>query len=161
MKFQILLLALSTLFLVAFTYNDKEISSKIMYKGNVPDSLNVSRDTIYIDSVSGHSYELQPFKSGAVATYYADRFNGRKTASGQVFNNSNYTAAHRELPFGTMLRVTNEANQKSVVVTVNDRGPFIKGKEIDLSKKAFREISRHHGHGTMKVTIEVLTPMPD
>lgn len=70
------------------------------------------------------------------ASYYADAFNGRKTASGIVFSNQKFYAAHKTLPFGTLLKVTNRLNNKWCVVTVVDRGPFIKGRIIDLSKAA-------------------------
>lgn len=96
------------------------------------------------------------YKSKGVASYYHDKFNGRKTASGERFNNNDYTAAHKEIPFGTKVRVTNLANGKSVIVTINDRGPFSKGREIDLSKKAFMEISDKKTHGELTVKIEIL-----
>jgi rare lipoprotein A len=73
---------------------------------------------------------------GGVASYYADKFNGHRTASGESFSNSALTAAHRSLPFGTRLQVTNPANGHSVIVRVNDRGPFHAGRLIDLSKAA-------------------------
>ncbi|MDR6969115.1 rare lipoprotein A [Flavobacterium arsenatis] len=95
-------------------------------------------------------------KSKAEASYYHDKFNGRKTASGEKFSNSKLTAAHRTLAFGTKVKVTNLANDKSVVVEVNDRGPFKKSREIDLSKKAFMEITDNKNHGTLKVRIEVI-----
>lgn len=91
----------------------------------------------------------------AVACYYHDKFNGRKTASGEKFSNSKYTAAHKKLPFGTKVKVTNKANDKSVIVTINDRGPFTRGRDIDLSKKAFMEITDNKNHGTLNVIIEV------
>ena len=96
------------------------------------------------------------YKKRAHASYYADKFTGKRTASGQVFDNQKHTAAHRKFPFGTKVRVTNEANGKSTIVTVNDRGPFTKGREIDLSKRAFHDIVQHKGHGSMKVTIELV-----
>lgn len=96
------------------------------------------------------------YKSKGVASYYHDKFNGRKTASGERFSNNDYTAAHKKLPFGTKVRVTNLANGKSVIVTINDRGPFSKGREIDLSKKAFMEISDKKTHGELTVKIEIL-----
>ncbi len=74
------------------------------------------------------------------ASYYADKFNGRKTASGERFRNSKLTAAHKTLPFGTKVKVTNRRNGKSVKVRINDRGPFIAGRIIDLSKKAAKKI---------------------
>lgn len=96
------------------------------------------------------------YKSKGVASYYHDKFNGRKTASGERFDNNEYTAAHRELAFGTKVRVTNLANDKSVVVIINDRGPFSGGREIDLTKKAFMEISDKSSHGELNVKIEIL-----
>ncbi len=74
------------------------------------------------------------------ASYYADKFSGRKTASGARFNQHKRTAAHRTLPFGTKLKVTNLDNGKTVRVRVNDRGPFVEGRMIDLSKKAARKL---------------------
>ncbi|AWH84290.1 septal ring lytic transglycosylase RlpA family lipoprotein [Flavobacterium album] len=91
----------------------------------------------------------------AIACYYADKFNGKKTANGDTFSNSKYTAAHKKLAFGTKVKVTNLANGKSVIVTVNDRGPFSAGKDIDLTKKAFMEITDNKNHGEIKVSIEV------
>ncbi|CAM4128183.1 septal ring lytic transglycosylase RlpA family protein [Flavobacterium antarcticum] len=92
----------------------------------------------------------------AHASYYADKFNGRKTASGERFNNRKLTAAHRKLAFGTKLKVTNVVNKKWVLVTVNDRGPFIKSRDIDLSKEAFMQITDNKNHGILTVTIEVI-----
>ena len=70
------------------------------------------------------------------ASYYGEAFNGRPTSSGEIFDMNAYTAAHKTLPFGTFLEVTNLENGKKVVVRVNDRGPFIANREIDLSKAA-------------------------
>lgn len=95
-------------------------------------------------------------KANGVATYYHNKFNGRKTASGEVFNNNKLTAAHRTYPFGTILRVTNPINGKSVVVKVNDRGPFTKGKDLDLSRKAFMQITDNPNKGNLQVNIEVV-----
>nr|WP_159799267.1 septal ring lytic transglycosylase RlpA family protein [Flavobacterium sp. MK4S-17] len=100
--------------------------------------------------------KLTLYKQNVLATYYADKFNGRKTSSGERFHNSKYTAAHMKLPFGTMVRVTNESNGKFVDVKVNDRGPFSKKLEIDLTKKAFMEIASSKNHGTFKVKIEII-----
>jgi rare lipoprotein A len=94
-------------------------------------------------------------KKGAHASYYADKFNGKKTASGKIFYNNKYTAAHKKLPFGTKVKVTNEANGKFVILEVIDRGPFVRSREIDLSKKAFMEIASNKAAGVMLVTIEV------
>lgn len=90
-----------------------------------------------------------------IASYYHDKFNGRKTASGEIFNNADFTGAHRKLPFGTKVKVTNLRNNKSVVIEINDRGPFHSSRSLDLSKAAFDEIE-NLGKGTMPVEYEVL-----
>lgn len=74
------------------------------------------------------------------ASYYSDAFKGRKTASGSIFRQSKRTAAHKTLPFGTRVKVINIKNGRSTKVTINDRGPFIEGRIIDLSKKGARKI---------------------
>jgi rare lipoprotein A len=96
------------------------------------------------------------YNKKAVACYYADKFNGKKTASGEIFSNNKYTAAHRKLPFGTKVRVTNKVNNKSTIVTINDRGPFSAGKDIDLTKKAFLEIADNKNHGELNVVLETI-----
>jgi rare lipoprotein A len=96
------------------------------------------------------------FKKNAHASYYHDKFNGKKTASGKRFDNQKLTAAHRKFPFGTKLKITNEANGKSVIVEVIDRGPFARGREIDLSKKAFMDITSNKRSGAVNVKIEEL-----
>ena len=90
-----------------------------------------------------------------VASYYGRRFHGRPTASGQPFDMHDYTAAHRSLPFGSHVRVTNTANGRSVVVRINDRGPFVRGRTIDLSRVAAEKIGIiAAGHG--RVELELL-----
>lgn len=89
------------------------------------------------------------------ASYYANFLHGRHTASGEVCNIHKYTAAHRSLPFGTVLRVTMLGNTKSVLVKVNDRGPFIKSRVIDISPAAAKKIQLTHS-GIGKVKIEKL-----
>ncbi|WP_318440506.1 septal ring lytic transglycosylase RlpA family protein [Photobacterium leiognathi] len=89
------------------------------------------------------------------ASYYADKYQGRKTASGQRYDENKRTAAHRTLAFGTRVKVTNLANNKSVVVTINDRGPYSKGRIIDLSRSAFSAIG-NTSSGILKVKVETL-----
>lgn len=94
-----------------------------------------------------------------VASYYGPGFHGKETTSGEVFDTErDLTAAHQRLPFGTMVRVTRLDNGKSVVVRVNDRGPFAKGRVIDLSMRAAREIDMI-GPGTARVRVESLHPV--
>ena len=80
------------------------------------------------------------FTQSGDASYYANKFEGRKTASGTVYRHNKLTAAHNTLPFGTVVRVTNPRNKRSVKVTVTDRGPHAKGRVIDLSRKAAQQI---------------------
>ena len=109
-------------------------------------------------SVAETSSTISTMATTGVASYYHNKFNGRKTTSGEVFSNNKLTAAHRTYPFGTYLKVTNVANGKSVVAKVNDRGPFTKGKELDLSRKAFMDITDNPNKGNLQVNIEVVTP---
>ena len=89
-----------------------------------------------------------------VASYYGRKFHGRRTANGERFNMNAMTAAHKTLPFGTKVRVTNSRNGKSVVVRINDRGPFIRGRLIDLSRAAATEIGMiSRGHANVELDI--------
>ena len=90
-----------------------------------------------------------------VASFYGTKFNGRRTASGEKFDNGALTAAHLSLPFGSLVKVTNVRNGKAVVVRINDRGPHVKGRIIDLSKAAAKKIGIGHA-GTARVSLEVL-----
>ncbi|MFN3752621.1 septal ring lytic transglycosylase RlpA family protein [Flavobacterium sp.] len=109
-------------------------------------------DTLQIDPNS----KLKVYKKNAHASYYHNKFNGRRTASGKKFDNNKYTAAHKKLPFGTIIKVTNETNGKSVVVEITDRGPFSKVREIDLSRRAFMDITSNKNSGVVIVKIEVV-----
>jgi len=143
-------------FISCFTYVISQTKPAIEPKSQDtlirPNIIALPTDSIFTDK----GLKLKPYKKNAHASYYADRFNGRKTADGSRFNNNKYTAAHKKLPFGTRVKVTNEANGKFVIVKITDRGPFVKTREIDLSKRAFMEITKHKGAGAMKVTIETI-----
>lgn len=89
-----------------------------------------------------------------IASYYADYFEGRTTASGEVFKQKALTAAHRTLPFGTVVTVTRRDSGDQVDVVINDRGPFVDGRVIDLSKQAARELGMLH-RGTVPVDLIV------
>jgi len=90
------------------------------------------------------------------ASWYGKKFHGKKTASGERFNMYGYTAAHKTLPFGTKVRVTNLDNGKKVVVRINDRGPFVKGRVIDLSYAAAKKIGMLK-KGVVPVKVEVVS----
>ena len=94
--------------------------------------------------------EAKPIQSGG-ASWYGPGFHGRKTASGERFNTHALTAAHRSLPFGSRVRVTNARTGRSVVVRINDRGPFAGGRVIDLSKAAAQAVGIS-GVGRVKLT---------
>ncbi|WP_296716051.1 septal ring lytic transglycosylase RlpA family protein [Erythrobacter sp.] len=88
------------------------------------------------------------------ASYYASKFHGRRTASGEAFDNGAMTAAHRTLPFGSLVRVTNPASGKSVTVRINDRGPFSRGRVIDVSRAAAEELGLvSRGHATVELAL--------
>jgi rare lipoprotein A len=99
--------------------------------------------------------QIHPHATVGIASFYGAKFQGRRTASGELFNNLEMTAAHRTLPFGTQLRVTNLRNGKSVVVRVNDRGPHLRGRIIDLSKAAAKRIGITRT-GIARVKLEIL-----
>ncbi len=90
-----------------------------------------------------------------VASWYGGIFQGRKTANGEIYDTYGHTCAHKTLPFGTMLKVTNLGNNKSTVVRVNDRGPFVEGRIIDLTYSAAKEIGMI-ADGTAKVRLDVV-----
>ncbi len=94
-----------------------------------------------------------------VASWYGPGFHGRRTANGERFDQNSLTAAHKTLPFNTRVRVTSLLNGRSVIVTINDRGPYVRGRTIDLSAAAAREIGMV-GRGVGKVKLEILdTPL--
>lgn len=138
--------------LLIFITGFSNIPSKISTNKTSPLN-NTYKDTLSVDS-SLTTYVT--YKENVHASYYHHKFNGRKTASGEKFDNNLYTAAHRTLKFGTKIKVTNTVNNEFVIVTVNDRGPFVKDREIDLSRKAFMEITKHKLTGFIIVHLEVL-----
>ncbi|RZJ38485.1 MAG: septal ring lytic transglycosylase RlpA family protein [Chryseobacterium sp.] len=89
------------------------------------------------------------------ASFYHDKFNGRKTASGEIFSNKGLTAANKTLPFGTEVKITNLISGKSIVVRVNDRGPYHSSRAFDLSKAAFDSIGDTR-KGTIAIEYEII-----
>ena len=104
-----------------------------------------------------HANEVNNDGIIGLASFYAAKFHGRRTASGEKFSSKLLTAAHLTLPFGTLLKVTNPGNSKSVVVRVNDRGPYIRGRLIDLSRAAADLIGITRS-GVARVELEILKP---
>ena len=98
---------------------------------------------------------LTLYKNNVTASFYAEKFHGKRTSNGEIFNMNDLTCAHKSLPFNTILKVTNLSNGKTVQVRVNDRGPFVAGREIDLSKAAAKKLGMINS-GTAKVKIQIV-----
>ena len=102
------------------------------------------------DTVDPHGYDQT-----GIASYYGARHQGKRTASGERFDKNSLTAAHRQLPFGTRVKVTNLNNDKSCVVRINDRGPHTRGRLIDVSHEAAEQLGMLRS-GTAKVRVQAL-----
>lgn len=110
-----------------------------------------------VEQVTEQDTLFKTVKDKTIASYYHKKFNGRTTANGEIFSNQKLTAAHKTLPFGTLVRVTNLKTKKSVIVVINDRGPYVQGRSIDLSKKAFKTITNTGlEKGVINVKIEII-----
>jgi rare lipoprotein A len=102
-------------------------------------------------TASGVSLGMNGSETG-MASFYAESYNGKKTANGETYRSSSLTAAHKKLPFGTKVKVTNLSNGKTVKVRVNDRGPYIAGRIIDLTRAAAKKLDMVNA-GIAKVKI--------
>ena len=125
---------------------------------NEVDGDTIKKDTLSIENekMVDEIMERTASKiSTGVVSWYGDKFHGRKTASGERYDKHELTAAHKSLPFGTKVKVTNIRNGKSVVVEINDRGPYAKSRVLDLSQAAFSEIG-HTNTGVMQVEYEII-----
>lgn len=109
----------------------------------------------FISFFSINLFSLELYKSNVTASFYGADFHGKKTSNGELFNMNDLTCAHKSLPFDTILKVTNLENGKSVNVRVNDRGPFILNREIDLSTQAAKDLDMVKS-GTVKVKLEIV-----
>jgi rare lipoprotein A len=94
-----------------------------------------------------------------LGSYYAPRFDGKETASGEIYREDGLTAAHRTLPFGTLVRVTNTVNGKNILLRVNDRGPWVEGRIIDVSYRAAQELGFLE-EGLARLRVEVVGTSP-
>ncbi len=110
-------------------------------------------------SACAPGFSRVPNAAEGVASWYGPGFEGNLTANGEVFDTSKLTAAHQTLPFDTLVRVTNLENGLAVVVRINDRGPFVDGRIIDLSRAAAERLDMI-GSGTARVRLELLSNMP-
>lgn len=134
---------------------------RILLLYNFRPPLLIALSVVILTSISSCStvqYKTDPeligYTEHGIASFYAMKFQFRKTSSGDRFNQLALTAAHRSLPFGTKVRVTNLVNNRSVTVKINDRGPFIEGRIIDLTRYAFSKIGDTE-QGLIRVKLEV------
>ncbi|MDD2769320.1 MAG: septal ring lytic transglycosylase RlpA family protein [Methylococcus sp.] len=118
-------------------------------------SLVLAANCHFVQAKPLHEKHERKDRSVGWASYYSDRFHGRRTASGERYNRDALTAVHNTFPFGTLLRVTNLRNQRSVMVRVNDRSARRHGRILDLSKRAARELG-FIGAGLTLVKLEVM-----
>ena len=137
--------------LVGFTFMNE--NTKVKDAVNNPEAGIAKTEKILMHASSLVDYTD---KGMMKASWYGPRFHGRVTANGELFDQMAYTAAHKKLRFGTLLRITNPRNHKSVVVRINDRGPYISGRQLDLSKAAAIEIGMIE-KGVLKLKVEEIT----
>lgn len=124
------------------------------FAGFEPGEVVAPQHAVDIDAIEPADEPVEQDLGTGVASYYGKRFAGRPTASGERFDPQQYTAAHRTLPFGSKVRVTNPNTGKSVVVRINDRGPFVKGRTIDVSRRAAEDLGLvRAGHGTVELDL--------
>ena len=159
MKKNIKIVSFLMLITILLSFSNAPKSGSVR-KAFLLDSIKKKDSIRALDSINSEdslaNFKPKLYKKNVEASYYSDKLNGRKTASGQVFSNKKYTAAHKKLKFGTKVKVTNLANNKSVIVTINDRGPHTKKREIDLAKRPFLDISHNKGRTPMRVNLEII-----
>jgi rare lipoprotein A len=118
--------------------------------------MNLSKIFLTISLLFSAAFVNAQVQTGK-ASFYADKFEGIETASGEKYRHNKLTGAHKTLPFGTKVRVTNLANDKSVEVTINDRGPYVEGRIIDLSRSAAEQLA-FENYGLADVRLEIIDP---
>lgn len=151
MKITKIFIVLALISVVGFTIESNESKNTVNKSSNDENSL---LDNSEVNS----TIELLEYvdRGMMVASWYGPRFHGRKTANGEIFDQLAFTAAHKKFRFGTLLRLTNPNNEKSIVVRINDRGPFKRGRELDLSKAAATELGILE-RGVARLNIEQVT----
>lgn len=132
----------------------KTIEIKLYSKPTISDEKESrsleSNENTEKDEMAQYTY----YQTG-MASYYGGKWHGKRTANGEIFDTYKLTAAHKTLPFNTRVRVTNLSNGKSVIVRINNRGPYVKGRVIDLSQAAFSAIA-NMSKGVTKVKLEIV-----
>lgn len=137
-------------------YNYSNTNSNTNYKKNKNYMGHYKIGKPYkIDGITYYPREDKHYKEVGMASWYGEDFHNKKTANGEIYNMNDMTAAHRTLPLPSMVRVTNLENANSVIVRVNDRGPFVNNRIIDLSKKAAKKLG-FKDKGVVRVRVEFL-----
>lgn len=151
MKITKIFIVLALISVVGFTIDSNESKDTANKSSNEENSL---LDNSEVNS----TIELLEYvdRGMMVASWYGPRFHGRKTANGEIFDQLAFTAAHKKFRFGTLLRLTNPNNERAIIVRINDRGPFIRGRELDLSKAAATELGILE-RGVARLNIEQVT----
>jgi rare lipoprotein A len=144
-----IVISIFVLSIVAFLTVD---NSAVLFGNSKTEFIN--ENTELIESSSTEKLILKN-KGTMTASWYGPKFNGKLTANGEIYNQMALTAAHKSLPFGTMLEITNSLNNRSIMVRINDRGPYIKGRQIDLSKGAAIALGMIN-KGVVKVKVKEL-----
>ena len=145
------LITLVMVSLVGFTYMSENKKSKESVENSETTISNNEEEVLLNTSLVDYID-----KGMMKASWYGPKFHGRITANGELFDQMALTAAHKKLKFGTLLRITNPKNNKSVVVRINDRGPYIAGRQLDLSKAAALELGMIE-KGVLKLKVEEIT----
>lgn len=154
--FSLVFVAAAILVSFAFLVNAQDESAEYRYllaSAAPTDAKTKSDETV--DVAKYDVADVYAIEISGTASYYGAKFHNRRTANGERFDMNGYSAAHKSLPFGTILRAVNRANGKSTLVRINDRGPFVGGRFLDLSKQAAREIE---GLGLPKVEVKGFSP---
>lgn len=139
--------------------NELRVNAQIMYLAPVPNRIFILAASCLLLLLSACGGSKSAFTQSGQGSYYADKFAGKRTASGTPYRPGKLTAAHNTLPFGTKIKVTNTKTGRSVKVTVNDRGPHVKGRIVDLSKKAAKKIGLVET-GVAPVQLKVVKAVP-
>lgn len=146
------------IFALASCTSTVRYSSDIKKANENPNGKNISEKTFNnIDKFSEKQEKAEEStKFRGYASYYSDKFNGQKTSSGEIYDKNKLTAAHPDLPFGTIVEVRNLSNNKRIRVKINDRGPFISGRIIDLSRSAAEALGMIQA-GIVEVEITIIS----
>lgn len=152
------LLKISKIFIVLALISVVGFTLKSSENGKSGGLAEASESTIANNAEINSEIELLEYvdRGKMVASWYGPRFHGRKTANGEIFDQEAFTAAHKKMKFGTLLKLTNPNNEKSIIVRINDRGPYIPGRELDLSRAAAEELGMLD-KGVAKLDIEQIT----